>query len=77
MPRLWSEERPDEPWSTQTECLLEPEDATTVRVLVRFLHVQSKTVESVDVEAGTFNEAGACRSTAPSWSPGTRRPSRR
>ena len=32
MPRLWSEAGPDEPWSTQTECLLEPEDATTVRV---------------------------------------------
>jgi hypothetical protein len=58
MPRLWSEAGPDEPWSTQTECLLEPEDATTVRVLVRFLHVQSKTVEEVDVEAGTFREAG-------------------
>jgi hypothetical protein len=59
MPRLWSEAGPDEPWSTQTECLLEPEDATTVRVLVRFLHVQSKTVEEVDVEAGTFREVGA------------------
>jgi hypothetical protein len=56
MPRLWSESGPDEPWSTRTECLLEPEEATTVRVLVRFLHVQSKTVEVVDVEAGTFNE---------------------
>jgi hypothetical protein len=59
MPRLWSESGPDEPWSTQTECLLEPEDTTTVRVLVRFLHVQSKTVEAVDVEAGTFNEVPA------------------
>ena len=59
MPRLWSEAGPGEPWSTQTECLLEPEDATTVRVLVRFLHVQSKTVEAVDVEAGTFREVGA------------------
>ncbi len=59
MPRLWSENGPDEPWSTQTECLLEPEDTTTVRVLVRFLHVQSKTVEEVDVEAGTFREVPA------------------
>jgi hypothetical protein len=59
MPRLWSEAGPDEPWSTQTECLLEPEEATTVRVLVRFLHVQSKTVEEVDVEAGTFREVDA------------------
>jgi hypothetical protein len=57
MPRLWSEHGPDEPWATQTECLLEPEEATTVRVLVRFLHVQAKTVEIVDVEAGTFHEA--------------------
>ena len=57
MPRLWSEHGPDEPWATQTECLLEPEEATTVRVLVRFLHVQAKTVEAVDVEAGTFHEA--------------------
>jgi hypothetical protein len=56
MPRLWSESGPDEPWSTQTECLLEPEDTTTVRVLVRFLHVQSKAVEEVDVAAGTFRE---------------------
>jgi hypothetical protein len=59
MPRLWSEAGPDEPWATQTECLLEPEESTTVRVLVRFLHVQSKTVEEVDVEAGTFRELGA------------------
>ena len=59
MPRRWSEDGPDEPWATQTECLLEPEEATTVRVLVRFLHVQAKTVETVDVEAGTFREADA------------------
>ena len=56
MPRRWSEGGPDEPWATRTECLLEPEEATTVRVLVRFLHVQAKTVEVVDVEAGTFHE---------------------
>jgi hypothetical protein len=59
MPRLWSEDGPDEPWATQTECLLEPEDATTVRVLVRFLHVQAKSVEAVDIEAGTFREVPA------------------
>jgi hypothetical protein len=59
MPRLWTEDGPEEPWATQTECLLEPEEATTVRVLVRFLHVQSKTVEAVDVEAGTFHEVPA------------------
>jgi hypothetical protein len=59
LPRRWSEDGPSEPWSTQTECLLEPEDSTTVRVLVRFLHVQAKTVEVVDLEAGTFNEVPA------------------
>jgi hypothetical protein len=59
MPRLWSEDGPDEPWATRTECLLEPEEATTVRVQVRFLHVQSKTVEAVDIEAGTFHEVPA------------------
>ena len=59
MPRRWTEDGPEEPWATQTECLLEPEEATTVRVLVRFLHVQSKTVEAVDVEAGTFHEVPA------------------
>jgi hypothetical protein len=59
MPRLWSEAGPEEPWATRTECLLEPEAATTVKALVRFLHVQSKTVEEVDVEAGTFREVGS------------------
>jgi hypothetical protein len=59
MPRLWSEDGPDEPWATQTECLLEAEETSTVRVLVRFLHVQAKTVEAVDVEAGTFREVPA------------------
>jgi hypothetical protein len=59
MPRLWSESGPDEPWATQTECLLEAEETSTVRVLVRFLHVQAKTVEAVDVEAGTFHEVPA------------------
>jgi hypothetical protein len=56
MPRRWSEQGSDEPWSTQTECLLEPDDDTTVSVLVRFLHVQAKSVEAVDIEGGTFRE---------------------
>jgi hypothetical protein len=59
LPRRWSEGGTEEPWSTQTECLLEPEESTTVRVLVRFLHVQAKTVEVVDLDAGTFNEVPA------------------
>jgi hypothetical protein len=59
LPRLWSEAGPEEPWATQTECLLEPEDDTVVRVLVRFLHVQAKSVEAVDVEAGTFHEVAS------------------
>ena len=67
MPRLWTEDGPEEPWATQTECLLEPEEATTVRVLVRFLHVQSTTVEAVDVEAGTFHEAPSLPVRRPSY----------
>jgi hypothetical protein len=59
MPRLWSEAGPEEPWATQTECLLEPEEATTIYALVRFLHVQAKTVEAVDIGAGTFQEVPA------------------
>jgi hypothetical protein len=59
LPRRWSEDGTGEPWSNRTECLLEPEDSTTVRVLVRFLHVQAKTVEVVDLDAGTFNEVPA------------------
>ncbi|HET9557871.1 MAG TPA: hypothetical protein VFS70_12095, partial [Actinomycetota bacterium] len=59
MPRRWSEDGAEESSSTQTECLLEPEESTTVRVMVRFLHVQAKTVEVVDLDAGTFNEAPA------------------
>jgi hypothetical protein len=59
MPRLWSEAGPEEPWSTQTECLLEPDESTTLHVLVRFLHVQAKTVEAVDIGAGTFQEVAS------------------
>src|SRR4029453_9469861 len=59
MPRRWSEDGPDEPWATQTQSLPAPDEATTVRGLVRFLHVQSKTVEAVDIEAGPFHEVPA------------------
>ena len=58
-PRRWSEGGPDEPWAAQTECLLEPGEATTVHLLVRFLHVQAKTVEEVDVGGGTFHQVPA------------------
>jgi hypothetical protein len=58
-PRLWSEDGPDEPWAAQTECLLEPEETTTVHLLARFLLVQAKTVEEVDIGGGTFHEVPA------------------
>ena len=58
MPRRWSEDGAEEPSSTQTECLLEPEDSTTVRVMVGSC-VQAKAVEVVDLDAGTFNEVPA------------------
>ena len=67
MPRLWSESGPDEPWSTQTECLLEPEGSTVVRVLVRFLHVQSKTVEAGPGEELMIRHSFAAPAPKSAW----------
>jgi hypothetical protein len=39
-----------EPWATRTECLMEPEDEADVRVRVRFLQLQARTVEEADGE---------------------------
>jgi hypothetical protein len=61
VPRLWSEAGPGEPSACQTECLLEPEETSTLHVLVRFLQVQAKTVEEADIGGGTFREVDALR----------------
>ena len=60
VPRPWSEAGPGEPSACQTECLLEPEETSTLHVLVRFLQVQAKTVEEADA-GGTFREVDALR----------------
>ena len=52
VPRPWGEAGAGEPWAAQTECLLEPEETTTLHVLVRFLQVEAKTVEAADVDGG-------------------------
>lgn len=45
VPRSYSENRGTDPWSLQTECLIEPGNAPTLDVQVRFLQLQARTVE--------------------------------
>jgi len=52
VPRDWSEAGSEEPWSSQTECLVEPRDAAMLRVKVRFLQAQRKSVEADDGRGG-------------------------
>jgi len=54
VPQRWSESGPAEPWSNQTEVLVEPKPDATLRLKLRFLQAQAKTVEAAD-------EAGAMR----------------
>jgi hypothetical protein len=48
-----------EPSLSQTECLLECSDDAEVRVLVRFLQLQRRVVQSVSPETGELHEVGA------------------
>jgi hypothetical protein len=43
-PRAHSESREDDPWLMRTQCLVEGDDATTVDIGVRFLHVVARDV---------------------------------
>ena len=45
VPRQWSDGGADEPWFSQTECLVEGDDETVLRVKLRCLQAQAKTVE--------------------------------
>ncbi len=55
IPRGYSEQGGSEPWSMQTECLVEIDDGAALDVRVRFLQAQSRTVEeAVDGERGAF-----------------------
>jgi hypothetical protein len=48
-PRAHSEGRDDDPWTMQTQCLLEDDDGAEVEVRVRFLHVvERQVVEQTD-----------------------------
>ncbi|HSZ47751.1 MAG TPA: hypothetical protein VK823_20610 [Streptosporangiaceae bacterium] len=47
-----------EPNSSQTECLLECRDDAEVRVLVRFLQLQRRTVQAVSPENGEMHDVG-------------------
>src|SRR5580693_2739925 len=58
MPRGYDEVDPHEPNSSQTECLLECRDDAEVRVLVRFLQLQRRTVQAVSPENGELHDVG-------------------
>jgi hypothetical protein len=47
-----------EPSASQTECLLECRDDAEVRVLVRFLQMQRRTVQSVSPDDGELHDVG-------------------
>jgi hypothetical protein len=47
-----------EPSASQTECLLECRDDAEVRVLVRFLQLQHRTVQAVSPEDGELHDVG-------------------
>ncbi|MGH2534864.1 MAG: hypothetical protein ACRDJW_21600 [Thermomicrobiales bacterium] len=51
-PRAWSEQGSGEPWASQTECLLETEEAPVLHLRARFLQLQAKTVEAAVDRAG-------------------------
>lgn len=47
VPRGYSDGSGSEPWTMQTECLIEPGDASTLDLRIRFLQIQARTVEEV------------------------------
>lgn len=51
VPRAYSENGNGEPWRMQTEALFEPSGEPECEVLVRFLHVESRTVEKCEGES--------------------------
>jgi hypothetical protein len=47
-PRAYSEAQGGDPWAMQTECLIQGDGHSTLRVTVRFLHLQARTVGDLD-----------------------------
>ena len=58
MPRGYAAIDPSEASASQSECLLECPDDAEVRVLVRFLHLQRRTVQGVSPETGALHDVG-------------------
>ncbi len=56
VPPGYAELDPSERADSQTECVLEYRDTTRVRILVRFLHVQRRSVEVRDPSTGRFGD---------------------
>jgi hypothetical protein len=50
---------PHEATASQTECLLDCPDDAQIRVLVRFLHLQQRTVQGISPETGELHDVGA------------------
>jgi hypothetical protein len=50
---------PHEGPASQTECLLECSDDAQVRILVRFLHLQERTVQGISSDTGHLHEVSA------------------
>ena len=61
MPPAYAELDDSEPSANQTECLLECGDDALVRVRLRFLHVQHRTVAEVAPETGALRQTAVLR----------------
>ena len=61
MPRGYDAVDPHESGGSQTECLLECTDDAEIRVLVRFLHLQRRTVQGVSPQTGDLQDVGTLR----------------
>ena len=74
-PRAHSEGREDDPWSMQTQCLLEASADTRVEVSVRFLHVVERQVARVTPEGDLepVDELTVAGERHLSWSEATER----
>jgi len=59
MPPPYQAVDPYEAAASQTECVLECADTAQIRVLVRFLQLQERTVQAVSPETGQLHEVGA------------------
>ena len=76
MPPGYAQVDPTEASSCQTECLLDCPDDAEVRVLVRFLHLQRRLVQSVSRQDGELHDVSyPARRRGRVQHAGTRRPS--